>query len=203
MSQEQEIKLQVLTSSVLDLSDSALLTQHQMVMPTKHEVSNTYLDTPDRQLVKAGFGLRLRGLDAQWLQTVKTSGQVIGGLHQRQEWEQSLTEASLNREMLVETGLAELIADDAVWTAIEPVFTTHFTRDKWLLEVEETQIELAYDRGEVVSDDKQTPIHEVELELVLGSVDVLKQVAEHLKSRWPLAYSDISKAQMGYALAAG
>lgn len=201
MSQEQEIKLQVLTTSALDLSQSILLKQYQVAEPVMHELTNTYFDTPDKRLVNAGFGLRLRGLDDQWLQTVKTSGQVVEGLHQRQEWEQSLDGPALDRTQLAETGLAALIADEAIWTAISPVFTTHFTREKWLLEIEATRIELAYDRGEVKAGDKQTPIHEVELELLSGSVDELRNLAEQLKADWPLTYSDTSKAQMGYALA--
>ena len=49
-------------------------------------LTNGYFDTPTLQLRQWDMGLRVRGYDGHKEQTIKTAGQVIGGIHSRPEY---------------------------------------------------------------------------------------------------------------------
>lgn len=201
MSLEQEIKLQVTQTEPLNLDELGWLKVLLKQDVYQQHLLSTYFDTPDKALMTFGVGLRLRQIGEQWLQTVKCSGNANDGLHERQEWEQELTAPEFDTERLAETAIAPLLKQKTVWNAIEPVFTTEFKRDVWLLALDkETVVELAYDRGEVRAGDKRTLIHEIELELKQGEIDICQQLADQLKAALPLEYSNISKAGLGYKI---
>lgn len=201
MSLEQEIKLEVLQDTELDLKGLEWLTALLASPPSHIHLLSTYFDTADKALQQFGVGLRLRQIGEQWLQTVKCSGEAANGLHQRKEWEHELAGPEFNDALLKQTDLAPLIAKPEVWSAIEPVFTTDFNRLVMPLRLEDgTCVELAYDRGEVRAGNKRAVIHEVELELKQGDIDSLQKLADSLQAALPLRYSDISKAAQGYAL---
>lgn len=201
MSLEQEIKLQVTQTEPLNLDELGWLKVLLKQDVYQQHLLSTYFDTPDKALMTFGVGLRLRQIGEQWLQTVKCSGNANDGLHERQEWEHELTAPEFDTERLAETAIAPLLKQKTVWNAIEPVFTTEFKRDVWLLALDkETVVELAYDRGEVRAGDKRTLIHEIELELKQGEIDICQQLADQLKAALPLEYSNISKAGLGYKL---
>jgi len=198
---EQELKLVVTDDAVINLS--ALSLAHHIVdgeQVTSHLIS-TYFDTADLYLASQKVGLRMRQSDGIWLQTVKTSGQVQAGLHQREEWEHTLNGAEWDLEKLKQTPLAPIIENAAIWSKIGPVFTTDFERKTLQLGLEDgTQIELAYDRGRVIAGQLSQPIHEIELELKSGDVRHLSDLASLLQQQVALTPSDISKAKMGYQL---
>ncbi|EGL54586.1 hypothetical protein MAMP_01353 [Methylophaga aminisulfidivorans MP] len=204
MSLEQEIKLQVTQAESLLLHEIDWLKKRLIQDVYQQHLLSTYFDTADKALMKFGVGLRLRQIGEQWLQTVKCSGKASSGLHERQEWEHELAAPEFDIERLAETAIAPLLEQEQIWNAIQPVFTTEFERDVWLLRLEaDTVVELAYDRGEVRAGDKQTPIHEIELELKQGQIDICQKLADQLKAALPLEYSNISKAGLGYGLSQG
>lgn len=198
---EQELKLVVLGQDKLELTSLAwLMALTDADMETQHLVS-IYYDTPDKRLSKEKVGLRLRQKNKQWLQTVKTAGKVQDGLHQRQEWEEELADENWDLAKLKQTPLATIIDDAKTWSTLQPIFTTDFIREAYQLTVSDgTQIELAYDYGEVRAGELKAPIHEIELELKSGSVEQLKQIAKHLQEHFSLKSSDCSKAKQGYQL---
>ncbi|WP_330110731.1 CYTH domain-containing protein [Methylophaga thalassica] len=204
MSLEQEIKLQVTQAESLLLHEIDWLKKRLIQDVYQQHLLSTYFDTADKALMKFGVGLRLRQIGEQWLQTVKCSGKASSGLHERQEWEHELEAPEFDLERLAETAIAPLLEQEQVWNAIQPVFTTEFERDVWLLRLEaDTVVELAYDRGEVRAGDKQVAIHEIELELKQGQIDICQKLADQLKAALPLEYSNISKAGLGYGLSQG
>ena len=198
---EQELKLVVLGQDKLELTSLAwLMDLADADMETQYLVS-TYYDTADKELSKAKLGLRLRQKNKQWLQTVKTAGKVQDGLHQRQEWEDELVDTNWDLAKLKQTPLATIIDDVKTWSTLQPIFTTDFIREAYQLTVSDgTQIELAYDYGEVRAGELKAPIHEIELELKSGSVEQLKQIAKRLQEHFSLKPSDCSKAKQGYQL---
>lgn len=201
MSLEQEIKLKVMQAEALDLAALDWLCELFEAKPYKQHLLSTYFDTPDKALMQFGVGLRLRQVDQKWLQTVKSSGEAIDGLHQRQEWEHELAGSEFDETLLRQTDLAPLLDNKAVWDALAPVFTTDFERLVMPLLLEDgTQIEMAYDRGRVIAGEKQQNIHEIELELKRGDIKKCQQLATRLKTALALEYSDISKAAQGYKL---
>ena len=204
MSLEQEIKLQVTQAESLLLHEIDWLKKRLIQDVYQQHLLSTYFDTADKALMNFGVGLRLRQIGEQWLQTVKCSGKASSGLHERQEWEHELEAPEFDLERLAETAIAPLLEQEQIWNAIQPVFTTEFERDVWLLRLEaDTVVELAYDRGEVRAGDKQVAIHEIELELKQGQIDICQKLADQLKAALPLEYSNISKAGLGYGLSQG
>jgi inorganic triphosphatase YgiF len=126
---------------------------------------------------------------------------VQDGLHQREEWEHSLNFAEWDLGKLNQTPLAKIIATPAIWSKIRPVFTTDFQRKTLQLCLEQdTQIELAYDRGWVIAGEARQVIHEIELELKSGNVAYLSVLANELQRQLPVSPNNTSKAKMGYQL---
>jgi inorganic triphosphatase YgiF len=103
--------------------------------------------------------------------------------------------------LLRQTPLAPIVDDSGSWKQLQRLFFTEFERDIRMLEAsQDTLIELAYDFGEAGSGDRRAMIHEIELELRHGSLEVMQQVAERLKVELDLAYNNRSKAEIGYQL---
>lgn len=202
MSLEQEIKLVVTGPQTrLDLNMLANLLDDVVSGPEQNDLVSTYFDTPDFALKEFGVGLRLRRVNTQWLQTVKCSGHAVAGLHQRKEWEHPLAAAAFDLDLLRQTELAPLVDDATVWPRLVALFTTDFQRTQWLVRLDdETLVELAYDFGLVKAGDKQSRIHEVELELKQGSLKKMQAFSQQLKAALPLVFSDISKAAQGYSM---
>jgi len=200
---EQELKLIVNSAEKLDLTRlSWPQACQQGQVETLHLIS-VYYDTPELDLSRQKVGLRLRKSNQQWLQTVKTSGTVSQGLHQREEWEHELVDTQWDLEKLRQTPLAKIIDDTDCWAKVAPLFTTDFIRETIQLTQEDgSQIELAYDRGHVSVDDEQVIIHEIELELKSGNVEQLSVVAALLNEQLDVQASDCSKAKQGYQLVA-
>ena len=200
MSLEQEMKLAVNGETKLNLADLEWL--QAMVSEQKQlHLRTEYFDTPQLKLKQQGIALRMRQIDDQWLQTVKTSGNVQDGLHQREEWEHPIMNGEFDLPLLRQTPLAPIVDDSGSWKQLQRLFYTEFDRDILMLEADQdTLIELAYDFGEAVSGNNKAVIHEVELELRHGSLEVLQQIAEKLKSELPLSYNNRSKAETGYQL---
>ena len=200
MSLEQEIKLAVKGETKLDLSQLdwlVAMTREQQHLHLRTE----YFDTPQMKLKQQGMALRLRQIDDVWLQTVKTSGQVKDGLHQREEWEHPVMNGEFDLALLRQTPLAPIVDDSGSWKQLQRLFHTEFDRDIRLLDApQDTLIELAYDFGEAASGNDTAPIHEIELELRHGSIDELKRVAQRLKTALNLNYHNCSKAETGYQL---
>ncbi len=200
---EQEIKLEVNEKGPIDLSLLSCLSDFGNGVVSKHRLVSTYYDTKDLHLSHNRLGLRLRQIDERYFQTVKTLGTVSNGLHQREEWEYELEGAEWDFSTLKLTPLASMIDDVEIWSKLSPIFTTDFVREIVLLTLSEgSQVELAYDRGEVRTGELHADIHEIELELKSGSCDQLYVIADLLRQQLDLTLSDVSKAQMGYELAA-
>ncbi|MGO4997992.1 CYTH domain-containing protein [Oceanisphaera sp. W20_SRM_FM3] len=196
-----EIELKFLVSPEFVSNLPTLLTGYEIRQYDQKNLKNTYFDTPDLALGKLKAGLRVRDKNGKLEQTVKLAGSQVAGLHQRPEYNLDLT--------VPEPDLSQFPSD--IWPAdfsvsqvqadLRPLFSTDFVRERWLVVVNHTEIELALDRGQVRAGLQQAAIQELELELVSGEVAGLFALAEQLLSQGGLRLSDVSKAQRGYQLA--
>ncbi len=166
-------------------------------------LTNTYFDTPQGDLAKAHVALRIRQVDGQVLQTVKTAGQGGGGLSHRDEWEWAITGPQLDFDRLAtlppfQGELGRMLE------ALAPTLSTNFSRHSWQLidtsNHHHSHVELVLDEGEIISGDYRTTIREIELELKSGEPDDLWRLALTLAEQVPLRPSDSSKAFRGNAL---
>ncbi|WP_189607572.1 CYTH domain-containing protein [Saccharospirillum salsuginis] len=196
MGQEIELKLSIRPDSVEVFKAHPLL---DSVSGQSHYLENQYFDTPDQQLTAAGAALRLRRDEGRCVQTLKTRGSNIGGLHQRDEWEFERPDGRIDLSELPASALPDGLTVDR----LQPLFGTHFNRHRWLLDYQGASIEVVLDEGRILTQDTEQPISEVELELKTGQLSALLDLSLQLTERVPMVPSDMSKAERGYRLLDG
>lgn len=183
---------------------------------TSFPLQNIYYDTPTLDLARTRIALRLRLAPRGWLQTLKTAGRSVDGLHARGEWEMPVSGPALDLDALRAAcddpeALAALQSFQDAGVPLIPVFRTDFNRTVWHVRRDGARIEVALDLGKVfVPDsaaDAQTAIEELELELQGGDGSdaeneaALIRFADKLRAAFPgLHADDTSKAARGYAL---
>lgn len=174
---------------------------------------NIYLDTPEQDLKRLKAGLRLR-FDTErscWIQTLKTAGAMLDGIHVRQEWENTLQHAAPEAQTI--PSLEWLTFPDEARALLEPiahrlhpVFHTDFTRAIYQHKHGDDAFELAFDDGSVYlsgqTDGAFTPIHELEIEYASGDMNAMRQLAQVVQTQFNAIPQTLSKAARGYALLA-
>lgn len=203
MNKETEIKLRVSRETLAALREHPLLKKRNKSGWEQRELYNQYFDTPSRDLAAAKVALRLRRDGDQFIQTLKTRGQSVAGLSERNEWDWYLSKAKLDLKKL----------DDSCWpaalaeldkTLLQPIFTTDFIRQRaeiaWGRGKAKVVIEAALDLGKVIAGEGEEEICELELELRQGEPEALLELACELAADLSLMPCDISKAERGYRL---
>jgi len=199
MPDEIELKLRI------DRKHAARLRQHPAILaasagePVTRKLTSIYFDTPQLALLDAGINLRVRRMSGEWFQAVKGGGSVVSGLHQRMEWEDVIAGDRPDFTKILEPGLQQLFADQALRDALRPVFTTEVRRTEWQLAFDNgDHIELALDLGNLIVGSQKEAISEIELELKAGHAGRLFDLALELQLDIPLELENISKSQRGY-----
>ncbi|MCB4360814.1 CYTH and CHAD domain-containing protein [Quatrionicoccus australiensis] len=195
MSTEIELKLQLTPKAAKQLGNHPLLAD---ITPQKQRLLNTYFDTPELQLHARRIAIRFRQKGWQWLLTVKSAEPASGGLAMRSEWETEATPGNFNFSHVDNDELRHFLEDAT--EHLEPVFTTDFRRQIWHVPFGESLIELAVDRGSIESRGKSTPICEIELELLCGTVEDIFGLTRQLQADLNLVPAIASKAERGYNL---
>lgn len=203
MQKETEIKLRASRETLDALRSHPLLKKRNKSGWQRHALSNQYYDTAERDLARARVALRLRRDGEACIQTLKTRGQSVAGLSERNEWDWYLSQPKLDLKKLT----------DDCWPAslagldkkrLAPIFTTDFVRDKadiaWGRGKARVELEAALDLGAVIAGDAREEICELELELRAGEPGGLLELAIELARDLPLMPCDISKAERGYRL---
>ncbi|AEH15271.1 CYTH domain-containing protein [Shewanella baltica] len=167
----------------------------------KRRLANGYFDTPDLQLRQWDMGLRVRGYDAHREQTIKTAGQVVGGIHSRPEYNVTIQADSPDLSLFpasIWPADADLAATQAQLTCI---FHTDFYRRSWHVQIDNSVVEVALDIGEITANGQQEALCELEFELLSGDTEALLKLAMQVASVVPVRLGKASKAQRGYRLA--
>lgn len=178
-----------------------------MVEQSEFELSNSYFDTVNRDFRKNDMGLRIRGCQHEYEQTLKTAGKGVAGLQQRPEYNVSL---GLHVKKAPQVPNLTLFPQQvwpttfdlmALQSALFCQFSTQFTRSQFLLTwPDKTQVELVWDRGQVSASGRSSDINEIELELKSGSIDILFSLAKQIAGLMPVTVGLLSKAARGYRL---
>jgi triphosphatase len=203
MAKETEIKLRIAPETAVVLKQHPLLLERASGPWQAGKLYNQYYDTAARDLSRAQVALRIRRDGDIYIQTLKSRGQSVAGLSERNEWDWQVPEPALDFALL----------DDRCWPAalaeldrqqLQPVFTTDFERTKillrWARDGEEIEVEAALDVGEVIAGGACEPICELELEIRQGPAIALLELARSLAEDTALMPCDISKAERGYRL---
>lgn len=203
MLKETEIKLRVSRDTLAALREHPLLKKRNKSGWEQRELFNQYYDTPARDLARAKVALRIRRDGDAFIQTLKSRGQSVAGLSERNEFDWYLDRAELDPSKL----------DDSCWPAalaeldkslLQPLFSTDFVRQRadiaWGRGKAKVVIEAALDLGKVIAGEGEEEICELELELRQGEPAALLELAAELAADLALMPCDISKAERGYRL---
>ncbi|WP_150539158.1 inorganic triphosphatase [Actinobacillus vicugnae] len=196
MENEIELKIMLTAENVEGLAN--WLNQQNVLAQATDILGNTYFDTPDQFFAQQKMGLRVRNHNQQYEMTLKTKGEIIDGLHIRPEYNLAVDSYQpdfkrLNSHFNLQIPQAEQIAQQ-----LESIFSTDFTRRKWLIALNQSQIEVALDQGEIKNGFGSEAICELELELKSGTLNDLLLLLKQIPVENGMWFSNLSKAQRGY-----
>jgi inorganic triphosphatase YgiF len=199
---ESEIKFSLSAGTMKAIFKSRLIERSSTGKPQSKRLQSSYFDTRQHLLHKAGVALRVRRSGDVFEQTIKVPMAGPVGMLTFEEWDVPL-----------ESGEPDLAKFDKVVLAhfnprrrklkLQPVFTTDVNRTTIQLKRGETSFELALDVGTIESHNRtarQSPICEIEFELLSGSPLVMLEFALQLSERFELHPENRTKAARGYAL---
>jgi triphosphatase len=201
---ETEIELKFFVSPDFSEQLKIKIADTKILQHSCRDLGNTYFDTSDNWLRQHDIGLRIRRFDDVFVQTVKTSGRVVAGLHQRPEFNAEHTSNSPDLSLHPADIWPYGKTPEELQSELIPLFSTNFTREQWLIGMPDgSQIEVAFDHGHVVAGEKEEPIAEVELELKSGQTEALFTLARTIIEGGGMRLGNLSKAARGYRLAQG
>ena len=198
---ETEIEIKFLFSSQFESELYDKIKAQSVISSKKQLLHNVYFDTAGNVLRKMDMGLRVRTCDGRSVQTIKTAGRVIGGLHQRPEYNEPIEGlrpelARFNSKIWSTDCDLKMLESELV-----PIFSTDFERQTWLLEMsDDTLIEVAYDRGFIETTKGKVDISEIELELIKGDEKQLFVFGHQIAKLPHVRLGNVNKAQRGYML---
>lgn len=201
MTTEIELKYLLLTATNAEQISQIFKQKDIQFTYQEKQLENSYFDTAELNLRQFDMGLRVRRNNEHCEQTIKTAGQVVGGLHSRPEY---------NIDIESNFPILSLFPDE-IWHVEQSVsaiqndlivlFNTDFKRSTWLVtDQNNNKIEVAFDQGSITSGAQSEQIFELELELISGNPEALFTLAEILFDALPMRPGIESKAARGYAL---
>lgn len=206
MAKEIELKLAISPRHIKEIKQLPFLNSLSITSPKKQKLYSIYYDTPDLLLRNQRCSLRTRRIGRQWIQTIKSGGNITAGLHQHNEFEITLNKAQPDFNHLQHTGVISLTQQRTVIKTLKPIFITQFTRDIYTLQAGDGSIiEFCLDHGEITADHLHDSINEIELELKSGNPTQLFQLALEIAqfANFPIRLENVNKAERGYKLFTG
>jgi inorganic triphosphatase YgiF len=201
--QELELKVELSKSDVDRLAGEFAAGDSSIGPATTRELRTVYFDTPEHGLQAAGVSLRLRRQDGGWQQTVKVDQHVEDGISNPVELHAFVEKERPDIRKISDKNVRRAIQKTLSGTSLRPVFETVVQRTTRNINVQDSEIELAVDDGEVRAGNERQDLREAELELKAGSAEGLLLAAEKLLAGHELKLSSRSKAERGYRLVLG
>lgn len=204
MDSEIELKLLVSANAESQIREQFLPQLQANIEHDSVQLFNSYYDTPEHVLRQHGMGLRIRGNNGEYEQTIKSRDGSVGGLHKRAEHNVDLPSNQLDITLFPDEIWPENLSVDELKQQLTTLFSTHFRREQYQIKLSpDTHVEMVFDSGEIETDKYHTPVCEVELELKKGEPEALFSLAKTLLDVVPFRLGYKSKAQRGYELFLG
>jgi triphosphatase len=166
----------------------------------RHHESTIYFDTPDQDLWKRGFSLRIRKSGDRFVETIK---QETASLITRGEWEKETNSATLDLRHAEGTPIADFIGKRKVKAELRPAFEVNVERRVFTSTANGAVFEGVVDTGHIDAGGEKLPVHELELELKSGDFPALFGLARAISANASVTLCVLSKAERGFRLAAG
>lgn len=204
MSEEISLKLAMAPEALARLRRHPLLRSLAGGRRARRQVlTAVYYDTPDRRLAKQRIALRVRGDGKRFVQTLKAPVREQSGLQRLLEFEAEVAGPALDLAQVPDPELAAWLAEPGVGEALGPVFSTSVERRLLTIRLIDSEVEIAFDEGEILAGKSRLPLCEAELELKSGRPERLYQLALTLHEQVRFRLESESKAARGHALAEG
>jgi inorganic triphosphatase YgiF len=200
MPEEIEVKLHVPPRHAAVLARRPWLGKLATQPPKREKLVSVYYDTQACALRKADISLRVRRIGDNIVQTVKRSA---AGTYGRQEWEWPIAGVKPDLARARRSALADEFSLKKLRRKLKPVFETDVLRSALPVRYRGSEVEIAFDSGQVRSGRRREAISEIELELKGGDPEGLLQLARRIAREAKARYGALPKAARGYALMAG
>lgn len=201
---ERELKLSLDSTAAEQVRRSRTVRAWKSGRAMTRHLRSVYFDTPDQVLRRSGLALRVRHIGARRIQTLKAAVDGAEGLIARREWECDIAGDQPDPGFIDDLEMRERLVDLLAGRKLLPMFESDIRRTAWQLQPREgARVELALDVGTLTSGEQRQGVHELELELKSGPVASVLDIVADLNRTIPFRFESRSKADRGYALAAG
>ena len=195
---ENEIELKIMLEAQNIVPITQWLAMQKVLDESEMALGNTYFDTPEQYFALNQMGFRVRSKNQPYEMTLKTKGEIVGGLHIRPEYNLPLNSAEPDFKRLISHFNLQIEQAEQISANLQPTFSTDFLRHQWLIEINQSQIEVVLDQGEVKNPFGSEKICELEFELKTGALADIFQLIEQMPKLDGMWLSSLSKAQRGY-----
>ena len=195
---ENEIELKIMLEAQNIVPITQWLAMQKVLDESEMALGNTYFDTPEQYFALNQMGFRVRSKNQHYEMTLKTKGEIVGGLHIRPEYNLPLNSAEPDFKRLISHFNLQIEQAEQISANLQPTFSTDFLRHQWLIEINQSQIEVVLDQGEVKNPFGSEKICELEFELKTGALADIFQLIEQMPKLDGMWLSSLSKAQCGY-----
>jgi len=195
---ENEIELKIMLEAQNIVPITQWLAMQRVLDESETALGNTYFDTPEQYFALNQMGFRVRSKNQHYEMTLKTKGEIVGGLHIRPEYNLPLENEKPDFKRLISHFNLQIEQAEQVSANLQPTFSTDFLRHQWLIEINKSQIEVVLDQGEVKNPFGSEKICELEFELKTGALADIFQIIEQMPKLNGMWLSSLSKAQRGY-----
>lgn len=148
-------------------------------------------------LHKHGVAIRTRSVGNRHEMTVKVRHVVESGLSRREERNIRILEPALDYDALDELPLPDPVITVIKNRSLNPVFENVFVRTDWRIGYAECDFMLSLDKGSVRVGSRESPVSEIELELISGDENRMIEFGCELADLLPSFMAVISKAERG------
>ena len=195
---ENEIELKIMLEAQNIVPITQWLAMQKVLDESEMALGNTYFDTPEQYFALNQMGFRVRSKNQHYEMTLKTKGEIVGGLHIRPEYNLPLENEKPDFKRLISHFNLQIDQAEQISANLQPMFSTDFLRHQWLIEINQSQIEVVLDQGEVKNPFGSEKICELEFELKTGALADIFQLIEQMPKLDGMWLSSLSKAQRGY-----
>lgn len=196
MQNEIELKIMLLPENITPIKN--WLAQQNVIETRTDSLGNTYFDTAEQFFAKNQMGFRVRTYNGHHEMTLKMKGEIIGGLHVHPEYNLPLETKEPDFKRLNSHFNLQIPEAEQISAQLKAKFSTDFIRHKWLIQYQNTKIEVALDQGEIKNEYGSAPICELEFELLEGNLDDVFSLLAQMPKQDGMWLSSLSKAQRGY-----
>ncbi|MEI3377183.1 MAG: CYTH domain-containing protein [Coriobacteriales bacterium] len=168
--------------------------------PRELHMRATYYDTANQDVYRLRGGLRVRRENDESVCCLKLAASADGACKARHEFEVRADDVIEGLRQLPTAGAPADICEMLIAGDPQPTCETDFTRREHTLTCADFTAALAIDVGEMRNHGRKAPIHEVELEHMVGSEEAFHAFARQMQEHFGLEAQPLSKLARAMAL---